>query len=113
MDNLSTHSLKCVTDYYGEQRGRRLWNRLTVHYTPKHGNWLNQAEIELNLYACECLGTRRFPDLTSLQQETGAWNRQANRRRTKINWTFTRRKARKTFRYGASRLWNQFNRSRN
>jgi len=113
MDNLSTHSLKCVIDYYGEQRGRRLWKRLRVHYTPKHGSWLNQAEIELNLYARECLGTRRFPNLVSLRQETMAWNRRANQRRTRINWTFTRSKARKTFRYGPSRLWNQFNRSRN
>jgi hypothetical protein len=113
MDNLSTHSPKCLTDYYGEERGRRLWSRLTVHHTPKHGSWLNQAEIELNLYARECLGTRRFPDLRSLQQETRAWNRQVNQRRTKINWTFTRRKARRTFRYGMTGLWNKINRSRN
>ena len=113
MDNLSSHSRKCLTDYYGEERGGRLWDSLTVHFTPKHGSWLNQAEIELNLYTRECLGTRRFPDLNSLQQETKAWNRQTNRSRTRINWTFTRRKARKTFRYGAPRLWNQFNRSKN
>jgi hypothetical protein len=70
MDNLNTHGPKCLTDCYGEEQGRRLWNRFTVHYTPKHGSWLNQAEIELSLYARECLGTRRFPDLRSLQQET-------------------------------------------
>jgi transposase len=112
MDNLNTHSPKSLIDRFGEEKGRRLWDRLTLHYTPKHGSWLNQAEIELSLYSRECLGTRRFPDLGLLQQETRAWNRQTNLKRTKINWTFTRRKARKTFSYGLSRLWNQFNRSK-
>jgi hypothetical protein len=113
MDNLNTHGRKCLTDRYGEQQGRRLWNRLRIHYTPKHGSWLNQAEIELSLYARECLGTRRFPDLSSLQLETKVWNRQMNQKRTRINWRFTRRKARKTFRYRAPRLSNEFTRSRN
>ena len=76
-----------------------IWNRLTVHYTPKHGSWLNQAEIEISLFSRQCLGARRIPDLGTLQRETKAWNRQANRQRTTINWRFTRRKARKTFRY--------------
>ena len=109
MDNLNTHGPKSLTDHFGEEQGLRLWSRLTVHYTPKHGSWLNQAEIELSLYSRQCLGTRRFPDLELLQQESKAWNRQTDRKRTTINWTFTRRKARKTFRYG---LWNQFNRSK-
>jgi len=113
MDNLNTHSAKSLTDYFGEEQGRHLWSRLTVHFTPKHGSWLNQAEIELSLYARECLGTRRFSDMRLLQQETRAWNRQTDRKRTRINWTFTRRKARKTFRYGMPRLWNKFNRSEN
>jgi len=111
MDNLNTHSRKCLTDSFGEEQGSRLWDRLTVHYTPKHGSWLNQAEIELSLYSRECLGTRRFSDLSVLQQETRAWNRQADSKRLKINWTFTRRKARRTFRYGASGLSNKSSRS--
>ena len=86
-------------DHYGEQEGGFLWNRLTVHYTPKHGSWLNPAEIELSLFSRQCLGQRRIPDLDMLQRETEAWNRRANRERTKINWRFTRRKARKLFRY--------------
>lgn len=106
MDNLNTHSPKCLTDTFGEEQGRRLWNRFTVHYTPKHGSWLNQAEIELSLYARQCLGTRRFPDLSLLQEDTRVWNRQTDKKRTRVNWTFTRRKARRTFRYGMSRLWN-------
>ena len=73
----------------------------------------NQAEIEPSLYARECMGTRRFSDMGLLQTETRAWNGQTDRKRTRINWTFTRRKARKTFRYGRYRLWNQFSRSKN
>src|SRR2546427_8360408 len=74
-----------------------------VHYTPKHGSWLNQAEIELSLYSRQCLGKRRFPDVGTLRRETKAWNRTANRQRTKITWRFTRRKARKVFRYAKPR----------
>ena len=99
MDNLNIHGRKSLTDLYGEEIGAEIWDRFTVHYTPKHGSWLNQAEIELSLFSRQCLGTRRIPDLATLQRETKAWNRQANRKRTTINWRFTRRKARKTFRY--------------
>ena len=99
MDNLNTHRRKSVVDYFGEQEGGLLWDRFTTHYTPKHGSWLDQAEIELSMFSRQCLGTRRIPDLGTLQRETKAWNRQANRKRTTINWRFTRRKARKTFRY--------------
>jgi hypothetical protein len=99
MDNLSTHSRKSLGDYYGERQGGYLWDRLTVHYTPKHGSWLNQAEIELSMFSKQCLGKRRIASFEELEQETRAWNRRANRRRTKIEWRFTRRKARKLFRY--------------
>src|SRR5690349_6282028 len=86
MDNLNSHSRNLLINYYGEQEGGYLWNRLTVHYTPKHGSWLNQAEIELSLYSRQCLGKRRFPDVGTLRRETKAWNRTANAKRTKINW---------------------------
>lgn len=99
MDNLNIHCRKSLTDAFGEQAGGDLWDRFTVHYTPKHGSWLNQAEIELSLYSRQCLGKRRIPDLGTLQRETRIWNRQTDRRRTKINWTFTRKKARKAFHY--------------
>jgi transposase len=99
MDNLNIHGRKSLTDCFGEAEGGRIWDRLTVHYTPKHGSWLNQAEIELSLFARQCLGTRRIPDLRTLQRETRAWNRTANQKRTKINWRFTRHKARRLFRY--------------
>ncbi len=103
MDNLNIHCRKSLTDAFGERAGGDLWDRLTVHYTPKHGSWLNQAEIELSLYSRQCLGKRRIPDLSTLRRETRAWNRKTNRRRTKINWQFTRKKARKAFRYNKPR----------
>jgi hypothetical protein len=56
MDNLSTHKRKMLTDHYGEQVGGDLWDRFTPHYTPKHGSWLNQAEIEISVLAGQCLG---------------------------------------------------------
>jgi hypothetical protein len=99
MDNLNIHCRKSLVDYFGAQEGGRVWDRLTVHYTPKHGSWLDQAEIELSMFSRQCLGTRRISQLETLQQETRAWNREANRKRTKINWRFTRRKARKLFHY--------------
>ena len=99
MDNLNIHCRKSLTDHFGELKGGDIWDRLSVHYTPKHGSWLDQAEIELSLYSRQCLGTRRIPDLETLRRETKAWNRQANRKRTRINWRFTRKKARKLFKY--------------
>jgi len=99
MDNLNIHCRKSLTDCFGERKGGDLWDRLTVHYTPKHGSWLDQAEIELSMFSRQCLGTRRIPDLTTLKRETKAWNRKANQKRTKINWRFTRKKARKLFKY--------------
>jgi len=99
MDNLNIHTRKSLTDYFGEQKGGDIWDRLTVHYTPKHGNWLNPAEIERSLYARQCLGKRRIPDLKKLWRQTKAWNRRANQKRTKIHWRFTRKKAREIFKY--------------
>ena len=99
MDNLNSHTRNSLITCYGEQEGGYLWDRLTVHYTPKHGSWLNPAEIELSMYSRQCLGKRRFPDVGTLRRETKAWNRMIHRKRTKITWRFTRRKARKLFRY--------------
>ena len=63
MDNLSSHHLKSLTDLYGKEMASEVWNCFTVHYTPKHGSWLNQAEIEIGTFARQCLGKRRIPDL--------------------------------------------------
>ena len=103
MDNLNIHCRKSIIDTFGENKGGELWDRLTVHYTPKHGSWLNQAEIELSMYSRQCLGKRRIPTLAELQQETRVWKRDANRNQTKINWQFTRKKARKVFKYNKPR----------
>ncbi len=110
MDNLSTHTRKSLTDYYGEAIGGGLWDRLTVHYTPKHASWLNQAEIAIGLLIRECLGRRRIADLPLLRSETSAWKRRANRQGRIIQWRFTRRKARKIF--GCRRPTRLLNRSR-
>ena len=91
MDNLNTHRRKSLTDVFGEDVGGEIWGRFTVHYTPKHGSWLNQAEIEISLFARQCLGARRIPDLKTLRRETREWNRRMNRIRKKINWRFDRK----------------------
>jgi len=99
MDNLSSHSRKSLTDVYGAEVGGELWDCFTVHYTPRHGSWLNQAEIEIGLFTRQCLGMRRFPDLKTLRRESRAWNRRMNRDRIKIDWKFDRRTARRKFGY--------------
>src|SRR6266404_3903779 len=95
MDNLNSHTRKAVVERYGEKEGGWLWNRFTVHYTPKHGSWLNQAEIAISLFSRQCLGKRRIGDRASLRKETRAWNRRMNRDRVTIQWSFTRKQARK------------------
>jgi hypothetical protein len=104
LDNLSSHSRKALTDSFGEQVGGWIWNRFTPHYTPKHGSWLNQAEIEIGLFSRQCLGHRRIPTLADLQREASAWNEKMNRHRVLIDWRFTRAKARRKFRYKRHRI---------
>ena len=99
MDNLNIHRRKSLTDFYGPDVGSEIWDRFTIHYTPTHGSWLNQAEIEIGLFSRQCLGLRRIPDLTTLRRESRAWNRRINRARTRINWKFDRKSARREFGY--------------
>lgn len=99
MDNLNIHCRKSLTDFYGQQKGGYLWSRLTIHHTPIHGSWLNQAEIEISLLSRQCLGRRRLPLLATLRKETRAWLRRVNRDRLKISWKFDRKAARKVFHY--------------
>src|SRR6266403_2371266 len=103
MDNLSSHTRKAVVQRFGEEAGDWLWNRFTVHYTPKHGSWLNQAEIAISLFSRQCLGQRRIGDRASQRKETRAWNRRVNRDRVTIQWSFTRKQARKKFGYKITR----------
>ena len=107
MDNLSSHTRKALVDRFGEKIGGLLWDRFTVHYTPKHGSWLNQAEIEISLFCRQCLGRRRIPSLRDLRREAKAWNRKMNRDRVTINWKFTRKKARRKFGYKRNKLRGQ------
>ena len=99
MDNLNIHRLKSLTDLLGQQVGGEVWDRFTVHYTPTHGSWLNQAEIEIGIFSRQCLGNRRIFDLQTLRRESRAWNRRVNRDRTRINWKFNRKAARRKFGY--------------
>ena len=99
MDNLNTHKEKALTDFYGEDKGREIWSRFEVHYTPKHGSWLNQAEIAINMYSRQSLGKTRIPDLDSLRKRTKAWVKYINEKKVTINWKFTREDAREKFDY--------------
>jgi hypothetical protein len=99
MDNLNIHCRKSLIDIFGTEMGGEIWDRFTVHYTPTHGSWLNQAEIEIGLFSRQCLGNRRIPDLRTLRREAGAWNRRMNRDLIKINWRFDHEAARRKFGY--------------
>lgn len=98
-DNLSTHTERSLIAAFGVRTGRKLWRRFTVHYTPKHGSWLNAAEIEASLVARECLGNRRLGDLAALRREVTAWRRRASHPSRTIDWKFRVHDARRVFRY--------------
>jgi DDE superfamily endonuclease len=99
LDNLNIHRRKALRDAFGAEMAAEVWNRFTVHYTPTHGSWLNQAEIEIGIFTRQCLGTRRIPNLKILRWEARAWNRRMNRDRIRINWKFDRKAARRKFGY--------------
>jgi len=107
LDNLNIHRRKALSDVFGPEMAAEVWDRFTIHYTPTHGSWLNQAEIEIGIFARQCLGSRRIPDLQTLRREARAWNRRMNRDRIRINWKFDRKTARRKFGYKA----NYFKRS--
>lgn len=99
MDNLNTHKEKSLIECFGDRRGKKLWAKITPHYTPKHGSWLNQAEIEISMFSRQCLGKVRVPDLAAMKTRARAWNQRMNRDQVKIDWKFTRKKAREKFKY--------------
>ena len=88
MDNLNTHRPSSLYDAFEPAEARRIAERLEIHYTPKHGSWLNMAEIELGVLARQCLD-RRIPCQEILRQETQAWQSQRNRDAIRVNWRFT------------------------
>ena len=103
MDNLSTHTRKALVERFGDTAGPWLWHRFTVHYTPKHGRWLNQAEMEVSRFSRQCLGKRRIGTIAVLRKQAHAWNRRLNNDKTTIQWKFTRRLARRTLHYSSTR----------
>ena len=99
MDNLNTHGIASLIKTFGLSEGSRLWRRFCVHYTPKHGSWLNPAELEASLWSRECLGRLRVPNFAELRHRTSRWNYRANQRRRKIIWAFETLDARRVFNY--------------
>jgi len=99
MDNLNTHSLKSLTRFYGEEKGKEIWKKYTIHFTPKHASWLNQAEIEIGIYSRQCIGKSRVSSIKELRDKTNAWNKDVNKKKIKVNWKFTTKDAREKFKY--------------
>ena len=87
MDNLNTHAPSSLYKTFAPQEASRIWKRLDVHYTPKHGSWLDIAEIELNVLTRQCLN-RRIATLEELQHEMSAWENERNALGSKVNWQF-------------------------
>ena len=92
-DNLNTHTPAALYAAFPPEEAKRIWDRLEFHYTPKHGSWLNMAEIELSVLSRQCLD-RRIPDQPTLRAEIGAWEQQRNTERSTIHWRFTTADAR-------------------
>jgi transposase len=93
MDNLNTHSPASFYEAFSPEEARRLVERFEFHYTPKHGSWLNMAEIELSALGRQCL-SRRIPDQVTLISEAKAWQDERNVSAVKIHWRFTTADAR-------------------
>jgi len=93
LDNLNTHSAASLYEAFAPEEARRLARRLEIHYTPKHGSWLNVAEIELSALNTQCLN-RRIPNMGLMRQEVAAWERDRNHRAAVIDWRFTTEDAR-------------------
>jgi DDE superfamily endonuclease len=93
MDNLSTHKPSALYEAFAPQEAKRIWDRFEFIYTPKHGSWLNMAEIELNVLMGQCL-KRRIDNLKTMKEEAEAWQHHRNNMNAKINWQFTTKDAR-------------------
>ena len=93
LDNLSTHTAAALYTAFEPQEAKRIWDRLELHYTPKHGSWLNMAEIELSVLSRQCLN-RRIPDQEALKHETTAWEARRNAASSTVEWRFTTADAR-------------------
>lgn len=93
MDNLNTHKIASLYEAFPPERARRIAERLEIHHTPKHGSWLNMAEIELSVLAGQCLD-RRIGSREELEREVAAWEEDRNEPMVGVNWRFTTADAR-------------------
>lgn len=96
-DNLNTHTEKSLIKAFGEEKAHEIMKKFEFHPTPKHGSWLNMAEIEISVMGTECLNKRRIPDRFTLHKETTAWKKKRNSKKARIMWRFTKEKAREKF----------------
>ena len=87
MDNLNTHKPSALYETFPPEEAKRIWDRFDFIYTPKHGSWLNMAEIELNVLMGQCLN-RRIDNMISIRREVKAWQQARNNKKAKINWQF-------------------------
>ena len=93
MDNYGTHNPGALYEAFHPEKAKKLWDRFEFVYTPKHGSWLNMAEIELNVLNGQCLN-RRIDDISLVKSEVEAWQNHRNNKDARINWQFTTKKAR-------------------
>jgi hypothetical protein len=93
MDNLNTHNPGSLYEAFPPDQAKKLWDRFEFVYTPKHGSWLNMAEIELNVLIRQCLN-RRIPEMATVTTEVEAWQNHRNTENATINWQFTTKDAR-------------------
>jgi hypothetical protein len=93
MDNLNTHSIASLYEAFPAEQALTLAKRLEIHYTPKHGSWLNVAEIEFSVLQSQCLD-RRIPDIETLRFEVAAWEVARNAISSQTSWRFTTDQAR-------------------
>jgi hypothetical protein len=93
MDNPATHKPAALYEAFPPEEAKRIWDRFEFIYTPKHGSWLNMAEIELNVLMGQCLN-RRIDNIETIKQEVNAWQQDRNNKEATINWQFTNDKAR-------------------
>jgi transposase len=93
MDNLNTHTPGSFYETFQPNKAKALWDRFEFVYTPKHGSWLNMAEIELNVLTGQCLN-RRIDNIEDVRKETEAWQEFRNNKNSKVNWQFTAEDAR-------------------
>ena len=89
MDNLNTHGTHSFYDAFSPDEAFRLSQRLEIHYTPKHGSWLNIAELELSALTIQCLAERRIPSIEKLNIELTAWHKNRNASQKSVDWQFT------------------------